>query len=32
MNVLDQIIDSDRDVDTATWNSRRLLLADDKMG
>lgn len=29
---LEKIIDSDRDVDTKTWNSRRLLLADDKMG
>lgn len=29
---LDKIINSDRDVDTKTWNSRRLLLADDKMG
>ena len=29
---LDEIIDSERDVHGQTWNSRRLLLADDRMG
>jgi L-ectoine synthase len=29
---LDQILGSDREVHAANWTSRRLLLADDKMG
>ncbi|QDU04931.1 ectoine synthase [Gimesia chilikensis] len=29
---LSEIIDTDRDIKAETWNSRRLLLAGDKMG
>lgn len=29
---LDDIVGTERDIDTPTWNSRRLLLADDCMG
>lgn len=29
---LNEIIDTDRDIKAKTWNSRRLLLAGDKMG
>lgn len=32
VRTLDKIIGSDREVHAATWTSRRLLLADDKMG
>lgn len=31
-NLYDDVINTDADVDTAQWNSRRLLLASDGMG